>query len=347
MSLRLVAPLLGGFVFAQAGYNAVFEMTLGLIGIDILLRLVTIERKTALKWMPAAVPEFPAHPDEHVTAERANTEVHQITREDDAEYASPDGEPQLLVTFQRQSTLKATPALARSRRNVQVPAILTLLSSRRLLSALWGSLAVGAIFIGLEAVLPLQTQDVFGWDSIGAGLIFLPLTIPALLGPVVGWVCDRYGPRWPTFAGFLLACPVLTLLRLINQNTLNQKVLMCTLLTLVGCCFTLTIDPLMAEVAYVVEQKAKSDPETYGAGQAYAQAFALFNMAFSVGNTVGPLCAGLIRDAAGWGTMSWALGLLGGVTAISTSLWCGGWIGKQDARWRQGKGTSAETSNAP
>jgi len=94
----------------------------------------------------------------------------------------------------------------------------------------------------------------------------------------------------------------------------------------------------MAEIAYTVEQKAKDDPETYGsAGKAYAQAFALFNMAFSVGNTVGPLCAGLVRDAAGWGTMSWALGLLGGVTAIPTGLWCGGWIYKQDVRWRQKK----------
>lgn len=89
----------------------------------------------------------------------------------------------------------------------------------------------------------------------------------------------------------------------------------------------MTLDPLMAEVAYGVQQKAKDDPETYGsANRAYAQAFALFSMTFSVGNTVGPLIAGLIKDAAGWGTMSWALGLLCGVTAIPTGLWWGGWI---------------------
>jgi len=54
-------------------------------------------------------------------------------------------------------------------------------------------------------------------------------------------------------------------------------------------------------------------------------------------NTVGPLCAGLVKDAAGWGTMSWALGLLGGLTSITTGLWCRGWIYKQDVRWRQEK----------
>lgn len=198
---------------------------------------------------------------------------------------------------------------------------------------------VGAMFSGLETVLPLQTNAVFGWDSEGGGLIFLPLTLTAFLGPLVGWTCDKYGPRWPVFTGFLLLCPSLTLLRLVDHNTLNQKVLLCVLLTVVGFCFTMTIDPLMAEVAYVVEQKAKDDPKTYGsANKAYAQAFALFNMAFSLGNTTGPLIVGLIRDEAGWGTMSWVLGLLGGVTAVSADSWCGGWIFKRDRRW--GKETS-------
>ena len=60
---------------------------------------------------------------------------------------------------------------------------------------------------------------------------------------------------------------------------------------------------------------------------AYAQAFELFNMACSIGDTGGPICAGLGCDAAGGGTMGWVLGLLCGVTAIPAGLWCGGWIG--------------------
>ncbi len=338
MRLRLIAPLLGGVVYAKAGYDAVFEMTLAVIGVDILLRFVTIERKVAMKWRQITVSETAAHHGREENIEGVHGEVEQIIRENDAQDAEKDGDYRLPATAQGGSPPENTPALSRPRRRVQLPAVLTLLSSRRLLSALWGTLVEGAIFSGLETVLPLQTQAAFGWDSEGGGLIFLPLTLTAFLGPAVGWLCDRYGPRWPTFVGFFLLCPVLTLLRLVDHDTLGQKVLLCALLALVGCCFTLTLDPLMAEIAYTVEQKAKDDPETYGsAGKAYAQAFALFNMAFSIGNTVGPLCAGLVRDAAGWGTMSWALGLLGGVTAIPTGLWCGGWIYKQDVRWRQKK----------
>ena len=56
---------------------------------------------------------------------------------------------------------------------------------------------------------------------------------------------------------------------------------------------------MTAEVAYVVAAKAKTNPQAYGgAGRAYAQAFGLFNTAYSLGNTIGPVCAGLIKDAA-------------------------------------------------
>lgn len=330
----MIAPLLGGVVFAQAGFDAVFEMTLGLLGLDMLLRFVTIERKVAMEWEQKDVSELRRKDDVNELA----VEPIQTRREQYIEPASAGEDHPLSATVHNISISENVSAPLKPRRRVRLPAVLTLLSSRRLMSSLWATLVEGAIFSGLETVLPLQTQTVFGWSSQGGGLIFLPLTLPAFLGPVVGWFCDKYGPRWPTVVGFLLLCPFLTLLRLVDHNTLRQKVLLCALLTLVGCCFTMTLDPLMAEVAYVVEQKAKDDPETYGsANQAYAQAFALFSMAFSVGNTVGPLIAGLVRDAAGWGTMSWALGLLGGVTAISTGLWCGGWIFKRDVRWGQEK----------
>ena len=43
----VIAPLLGGVVFARRGYNAVFAMTFGLIALDILLRVTMIERHVA------------------------------------------------------------------------------------------------------------------------------------------------------------------------------------------------------------------------------------------------------------------------------------------------------------
>jgi hypothetical protein len=41
---------------------------------------------------------------------------------------------------------------------------------------------------------------------------------------------------------------------------------------------------------------------------------------------VGPLFAGFVVQARGWGTMGWVLGLLSAFTAVPTFLWMGGWV---------------------
>lgn len=328
--LSLVAPLVGGVVLARAGYDAVFEIALGIIALDILLRFIMIERHVAQKDQVRS--------DREATLEDATIANSQTLEKSAYQPPAAPAADALYESLVLPQTADVNEDPRLWTRRTRLPAILTLLSSKRLLSALLGTLIEGAIFSGLETVLPLETQAAFGWQSEGGGLIFLPLTLTSFLGPVVGRICDKYGPRFPIVVGFLIQCPSLTLLRLVDHNTIGQKALLCVLLTLVGCCITLTVDPLMAEIAYSVEEKAKQEPHRYQkANEAYAQAFALFNMAFSVGNTVGPLCAGLVRDAAGWGTMSWTLGLLGGVAAVPTGLWCGGWILEGDARWRSDK----------
>lgn len=307
-----------------------------MIALDIILRFIMVERHVVQKDEHCSDSEVPLDNVRVVSSQALPKSTCQALPKSTCQ--SPvvhSFHPSLVQSQAEMVDYMNEPVPHRTR----LPAIVTLLSSKRLLSALLGTLIEGAIFSGLETVLPLQTQAAFGWQSEGAGLIFIPLTLPSFLGPVVGRMCDKYGPRFPIVIGFLVQCPSLILLRLIDHNTIGQKALLCVLLTLIGCCITLTVDPLMAEIAYSVEEKAKLEPRRYQkANSAYAQAFALFNMAFSVGNTIGPLCAGLVRDAAGWGTMSWTLGLLGGVAAVPTGLWCGGWIWKGDARWRPDKG---------
>lgn len=61
----LVAPLLGGVVYARAGYYAVFFMAFGLIALDIILRILLVEKKIAKRWdselsSPTAVEKLPA-----------------------------------------------------------------------------------------------------------------------------------------------------------------------------------------------------------------------------------------------------------------------------------------------
>ena len=156
-----------------------------------MLRLLLIEKLTAMTWL-----------------EKPEDEPHKEKQQSDLEH-NTRGQ----VVEQKEFDVHIRPINARAGRRMKLPAVLRLLSSRRLCVALWPSFAIGTIFAGLETVLPIHTQETFGWDSEGAGLIFLPLTLPSFLGPLVGRICDRFGSRWPMTAGFLCLCPILTLLR--------------------------------------------------------------------------------------------------------------------------------------
>jgi MFS family permease len=157
-------------------------------------------------------------------------------------------------------------------------------------------------------------------------LIFLALTLPSFLGPFVGFLTDKVGPRWVSTFGFLLLVPVEVCLRFVDQNNIGHKVLLCALLFTIGLGEALIITPVMSDISHVVFKKEKQNPEIFGKKGAYAQAYGLFNLSFALGALVGPLWGGFVREAAGWSTLTWSLGLLSGVSAIPTAIWCGGAI---------------------
>lgn len=148
----------------------------------------------------------------------------------------------------------------------------------------------------------------------------------------MGWASDKYGPRRLTVAGFVLAIPFWVLLHLVTHDSLGQKVLFCALLSLIGVALTLAMPPLMAEITYVVEAKEKESPGRFGTTGAYAQAYGLFVTALAAGTLIGPVWAGYVRTDAGWGTMSWSLGLFGLSAAVPCLVYTGGLITEANAK---------------
>ncbi|MCJ1257549.1 hypothetical protein MMC24_005375 [Lignoscripta atroalba] len=261
----LLAPLLGGIVYAKGGYYSVYYMAFALIVLDILLRLALVEKKVARKWIHDRALEqcTPAPPFKIETSALSTPPSNTAT-------CSPS----------------EAPVASRASR---LPPVVTLLASRRLLSALWGCLVEAGLLSACEAVLPLRVNALFGWGSIGAGLLFLALIIPSFIAPLVGHISDKYGPRWLTFFGFLLSCPSLVLLRLVDHGGIRQIVLLCALLALLGTTLAMVMTPLIAEITYVVEDKEKKEPGKFGERGAYAQAYALFNCMTSSPQSANPL----------------------------------------------------------
>lgn len=302
----LIAPFLGGIVFAKCGYNAVFGLIIGIVGLDILLRLM-------MKEEPAATLE----PGLSSKDMEAGIVVTVTVTEDDSSSTTDLIQP----NTQRSSTI---PRLYR------LPRILRLFLSKRMAVTLWGTMVLAAIFSGFQTVLPLMVNSTFGWNATGGGLIFLPLSFPAVFGPIVGKFTDRCGGRWFAVAGFLLLSVSLILLRLVGHDSISQKALLCLLLTLIGCCMALILEPVFAEITHGATQLDQEDKDAgLDVRGSYSQAYALFNMAWASGNAIGPLWSGFVMDAAGWNTMSLSLGVLAGASSLPVALWCGGWLLKR------------------
>jgi len=334
----LLAPLLGGVVFERSGYYSVWAMAFGLIGLDIVLRLVMVERKIACQWDARYAPKraevkeqdgaLGAKKEEEVTeSDGDETKANGLSKEDNAEHDNSDNNDNNDTTNK-----------PRNKWFNRLPPVLKLLASRRLLAALWAVLIQSSLVTSFDSILPLFTKNTFGWNATGAGLIFLPAVVPTLLGPLFGHLSDRQGPRWYATAGFLGCAPFLILLRLVDHNSLKQKVLLCALLALIGLFLTLALTPIMAEVTYAVMDKEKSRPKGYyGKNGAYAQAYSLFNVAWAAGCMVGPLLAGLVVNSQGWPTATLILGCVSAFTVLPVVVWTGGSLRKKMQRKRREK----------
>lgn len=138
----LVAPVLGGVVYAMAGYYAVYYTAFALIAVDVALRLMMIEKKHAKGW------------DMEEESERETNEVESL-REASSTHAAA-----IAVGLNREDS---PPAIEAFSQRFNIPPVFSLLVSGRLLSAAWCILAQSTILTAWDAVLPLRVADLFGW----------------------------------------------------------------------------------------------------------------------------------------------------------------------------------------
>ena len=311
----LVAPLVGGVVLESKGFVAVFMVTFGVIVVDLCLRLLIIEglnsaeRRRAdncmywdISYGSNGTPSIVASPSSEVS----------------------DIEPFLLspaVEAERPvRTDDCTPSVICPRWR-KLPRIPSLLRLRRLLVLLLSNFAEIVVMTAFDPVLPIFTQQAFGWGPLGAGLIFVPVVLPALLAPVVGALADKYGTRPFIFAGFVCAGPFLVLLRIVKGGGPTQVAILCTLLAFLGLSTACISAPTMAEITLMMGAERDSHSELFNRTRPDAQAFALFSCSTAAGLLVGPCLGGFMQHAVGWATMTLTLAILCWIIAVPVFLW--------------------------
>lgn len=303
---NFIGPALGGVVHDHGGYHGVLGLCMGIIVVDLFLRLIMIERRGR----PILLKGIDPVPDvESIPEKESHVEVKSIQSRSLSSGSTP---------------LTLVPPANKSR----VPAVFRLLYSTRFCVNLWGIFILATVFTAFETVLPITVETLFGWTSTEAGLIFLPFSFPSLFGMVIGKLTDRVGGRWFIFTSMVVLSPALISLRFVEQNASADKVLLIVLLLLAGTCQTMSLEPLFAEVARRATELQEHDTQKgrdIGNGY-YAQAYSHFSMAWSLGNTVGPIMAGYLNLASGFETTTLALGLLCATSAVPLLLHSDGWL---------------------
>ncbi|KAL4968355.1 MFS transporter [Aspergillus stella-maris] len=295
-------PFVGGVMLSKAGYHAVFGLAIGMIVLDIVLRLVMIERKNAAKWIDiqSPPPEAAEESQSLLAPATQNGSYESFSREFDPETQSKLTEAEEILP-QRKSSL---------------PGIVRLMGSLTLWVVLDATLVEAMAWASFDSVLPLYVRSTFNMNPMGIGLCFIPLFLPSFLSTIIGNCVDRYGSRKIALLGFILDVPTFLLLQLVTQNTTRDKVTLYFLLFSAGLGAALKTVSLMVEINHVVEEKEKRNPGIFGDKGGTAQAYGLFNVAWSGGQVAGPLVSGWLVDAYGWAVMVSVFGVVSAVTAV-------------------------------
>ena len=138
----ILAPLLGGIVYARSGYYSVFAMAFGLIAMDVFLRLVVIEKRVAKQWTSTL-----QRREISVSANQASDVFQQcptVPRPDDTD----DNEMGQLGLDLRPPTREA----AETSSHGAHLSILLLLRSPRFLATLWGILVQALLLTAFDTV---------------------------------------------------------------------------------------------------------------------------------------------------------------------------------------------------
>ncbi|PQE22807.1 hypothetical protein CJF30_00008403 [Rutstroemia sp. NJR-2017a BBW] len=321
----LIAPTIGGIMYARCDYASLFAVMFVLIAVDILLLLVMVEKKVAARTTRGrSVLSTHAYGTFHEGTDGSNCQQQESL--ESSNNSSPTD-----------SLLPGNENPSSPRVNVDHPLpLVTLLSSPRIWTDLYGVWVTEFLLASFDAALPIFEEREFGWDSMGGGLVFLTITFPIFVAPLAGWLADSWPSRWLTALWFLLSALFIVLLALISHGILEQKVLLCVLLSLYGNAAVSTIlnpltcrigfarvfgsSPLGADLSRAVVSMERDTPGIFGHSGANGQVFALYTSATAAGVLAGPAWTSFAFGERSWVFLVSSLGILTATVIVPVSL---------------------------
>ncbi|KAK8131362.1 MFS general substrate transporter [Apiospora sp. TS-2023a] len=285
----VTGPIVGGLVYSFGGFNATMGVAVGLLALDVVLRLLLVEKKDMLVVTNALATQIdgnePADPAPDIftplLGERSTSSV-----DSDEEITEVEDEVAPEFAFE------------------------TLVKSRRLLVNLTCALIQAVTMSAFEVTLPIHLRETFGFDTLITALVFVPLMVPALVSPIFGLLCERIGNRPVAAAGYVICGVMLILLRLCNRNDTLHEVATFADLSCIGVAMCMIMTPVLSDIFDSVEDLEAERQGRFGPYGAYAQAYGLFEFSYSGGVLIGPLLAGWLKTQYAWSGLTLVLGIL-------------------------------------
>lgn len=315
-----MAPVIGGALYEKTGYAGVFGLGASMLALDFLMRLLVVEKKTAAKYAEST--------QDDQGSPRSPRSLASGADEEDVDGADHDHVPSeedalLPKKEDEEYKIRGVP-----NRFIRAWPILVCFKNPRLLMSLCIAFVQAALLGLYDATIPTEAQSLFHFSSLKAGLLFIALDVPyLLLGPLAGWAVDRYGTKPVTVVGFAWMVPALVLLRLPPMELLDPSgnvVLYCALLALNGVGLAMISSPSVVEASDVMKRYDGANPGFFGENGPYAQLYGFNSLFFCAGLTVGPVVAGALKDAIGYGDMNLVFAVLAAVTAVLSFFVIGG-----------------------
>jgi MFS family permease len=148
MSMGLIlGPVLGGVLYDKRGYYAAFALAFALIVFDLVLRVILVEKKIAVRYENIG----PSSDEEN----SQSIKLHPV---------QPLPQPEANEVAQR------VPSPVLSVRKSRIPPVIRILRYPRLLVALFLSFVQATILSAFDATLPLYLNALFGFTALESGI---------------------------------------------------------------------------------------------------------------------------------------------------------------------------------
>jgi MFS family permease len=280
---EILGPIVGGTMYEHAGHFAVLGLVCGILGLDILFRLLLLDEPSTKS---------------HLNGDSLDEEEPLLNEGD-------------------QSGANSTQSRVTPEDNIELNyiSILGFQFDKDLCATYYATCIIGTIRYAFESALVVFVTAHFSWSTSAGGGVLFAFLAPAALGPLIGYLTTTYGPRNITVIFFSTAAIALGALGLLTQPVTATKILFVVTVTITG--ISVASLSTVQSIAFSIAMKkrellAKRDGQKDSTGVGFGG----FSMAWTFGMFAGPLAAEMFIDRLNWFTFCVFLAALCVVSAV-------------------------------